>query len=159
MANTYGVDPDTLRQEYLPQMNAFSAASRPTSATVQRMIERVSSSIDAALLSAGVASADVTPDDCPVAYAWLADTLSLEAAARVAEIGSHGLQAAAVKAWHDEFKSRLEMLREKPLDVIPDAPLENDGAIVSSHITEDGLTNQREPSDDNTPVVAINDES
>lgn len=158
MANTYGVTPTTLRQEYLPNMEAFSTSSRPSEATVTRMIERVSASLDAALLSAGVASVDIDDTDSPVAFAWLADTLSLEAAARVAEIGAAGLQAEAVKAWHAEFTARLKLLRESPLDVIPDAGLPDDGAIVSSHITEDGLTNQRETSDDNSPVVAIVDE-
>lgn len=159
MANTYGVDPDTLRDEYLPNSEKFSASTRPSAATVTRMIERVSSAIDAVLLGLGVASADVTSDDCPVAYAWLADTLSLEAAARVAEVGTQGLQADAVKTWHAEFLRRLEQLRESPLTVIPDAPLPDDGATVASHITDGGLTNQRETSDDNTPVIAIVDEA
>lgn len=158
MANVYGVTPGTLREEYLPNSEAFTSSSRPSAATVTRMIERVSSSLDAALLAQGVESADITATDTPVAFAWLADTLSLEAAARVAEIGAQGLQAEAVKAWHEEFKERLKMLREDPSGVIPDAPIADGGASVNSHIVEDGLTNQREPSSDNSPVVAIIDE-
>lgn len=158
MANTYGVTPATLREEYLPNTEAFSAGSRPSEATVTRMIERVSAALDGALLSVGVASVDITLDTYPVAFAWLADTLSLEAAARVAEAGAQGMQADAVKAWHDQFEKRLELLRKNADQVIPDA-MPADGGAVNSHILDGDLVNQREPSDDNTPVTAFIDEA
>lgn len=159
MANVYGVTHDTVREEFFPGVATFTAQTRPTATTATRIISRVSAAIDAALLSVGVASADIDAVGEPVSYAYLADTLSLGVAARLAGVGSLGAEADAVKRWAKEFEARLLRIETDPESVIPDAaPAGVDGG-VRSHITALGITDEdvADMPTDNSPAFTVND--
>jgi hypothetical protein len=161
MANVYAVTHDTVREEFFPGVATFATGTRPTATTATRIIARVSASIDAALLSVGIASADIDSVGEPVAYAWLADTLSLGVAARLAGVGSLGVEADAVKRWADEFEARLAKIRENPEAVVPDAVATGVGsASVRSHVARYGLTDDdaADMETDNSPMSTMWDE-
>lgn len=159
MANVYGITHDTIREEFFPGVATFTAQTRPTATTATRIISRVSSAIDAALLSVGIASADIDAVGEPVSYAYLADTLSLGAAARLAGVGSLGAEADAVKRWAKDFEARLLRIETDPESVIPDAALAGTDAGVRSHVTAMGLTDDdlSDRSTNNSPLFTTDD--
>lgn len=161
MANVYGVTDTTVREEFFPGAVAFGTTTRPTATTATRIIARVSASIDAALLAVGVTSADIDASGEPVAYAWLADTLSLGAAARLAGVGALGVEADAVKRWAAEFERRLAQIVENPDLVIPDAVSSSAASgSIRTHVGSYGLEDDdaEDMPTSNGPLFTVNDE-
>lgn len=160
MANVYGVTSGVLQTRYFPAIEPWSSTTTPSSTTIDNLISDVSISLDAVLLSHGIASVDIDSVGEPVAYGWLKDTLLLGAAARV---GASGLIGGAVpesiKDYRAEFEARLKSLREDPDVWIPDAVSGETGSQVRSHVTELDLTNEREAVTDNSPIFSVNDDS
>ena len=162
MANVYGVTHTTIREEFFPGVSTFSTDTRPTAIVVARIIDRVSASIDSALLAVGIASADLDSVGEPVSYAFLADTLSLGVAARLAGVGALGAEAEAVVRWAEEFARRLRQIVDATEEVLPDAETAGaTGAGVRSHVTDLALEDElrADVETDNAPSFTIWDEA
>ncbi|MCC7060738.1 MAG: hypothetical protein IT508_10960 [Burkholderiaceae bacterium] len=161
MANVYGVTHTTIREEFFPAAAPFNATTRPTDTTATRIISRVSASLDAALLAVGVTSADIDAVGEPVSYAWLADTLSLGVAARLAGVGALGVEADAVKRWASEFDARLRSISDNADGVIPDAVPTGASGSIRSHVATYGLADDdaADMPTTNGPLFTVNDEA
>lgn len=145
MAQVYGVTADSVTEQYFPTAHPLPAVGKVTTSSVAKMIEGVSASVNAVVRAAGVLPDSVSETAHAEAWAYLADTVRLGTAVRVAQVGMLGVEADAVKAWRAEFEARLQQLREDPGTWLPGLvdPAAG-GGDVFSHVT-DPTVGAREP--------------
>ena len=108
--NVFGVDADSLRRHYFPHLDGFSTSSAPTLVTVTERIQRAGARLGNHLYLRNIDAGTIIDATSP-AWAWCAETLSLIAAIRLAQVMS-GLNADVVKGWQADLDERFKLIED-----------------------------------------------
>ncbi len=139
---TFAVTYATMRAEYFPHLEEFSAVSNPQATTVTTIISQKAAGLANLLAQEGVSATAVealTATD--PAYLWCQETLALMVAVRLLQLAS-GKDPKLAEVWRDELVARLKDLAERGAAALGNASLDTSDSPANgpaTHITYLGL--------------------
>lgn len=137
---TFGVTPDGVRRHHFPHLDAFSASTSPSSATVAEMIDAEAGRLAGALLAEAIPTSAITQGTA--AHAQCARILRLMAARSALEAMT-GKDPEIAKRWDREIDRWFESLDELGPTFLGDDTLgtleASDADGPTDHISEYGL--------------------
>lgn len=147
----FGVTAATLRLHMFPQVQPFTANTRPTDTIVLEKVKDGAADLAGRLLREGVAAATVEDSvTYPNAYQWCSKYIRLYAAIGVLQ-GMVTQDPEVLKAWRADLAQMREDLDELGYQVLGDAPApETDANGPLTHVEHLGLET---PEDDEASDV------
>lgn len=138
--NLFDVDAAMIRDDYYPQLQAFTTDTNPTEATVDRWIDQEAAGLEGKLLNREIVAASIT-DDTSSAWLWCQKTLSLMVALRSGWPQAAGISKELRDAWAADLKDRLKDLDDNASNTLGSgAPSPTaEGNAAYSHIDAYGL--------------------
>lgn len=138
--NTFDVDPESVRAQYFPASDEWSAESNPSTAVVERMITEEAGRLAGALYAEAINAEAIIDAESP-AYVQCAKVLRKQVAIEVTQIKT-GIDPELVKAWRASVDAWYEGLAEGGETFLgggatSTTPSDPDGP--TSHITQFGL--------------------
>lgn len=139
--NLFALDADSVRRHHFPNLDAFSAGSRPSLVTVTEAITE-----EAGYMSGRLQLKLIDPSAITVvtssAYVRLKRILRMQVAARLAR-DIPGVDTKLAAAWKAEVDAFYELLDDSGVDLLGDgatATGASDAGGPTSHISVNGLT-------------------